>query len=83
MINHFKSHIVEFYDGKFAVRKLKVSLFYLIFNYRYYDTNEPLKFNDWGTENMEYISLDSLEKAKSLLLLISPRIKKIYENPFN
>mgnify|MGYP000729946247 CR=1 FL=1 len=72
--NPFKPHIVEFTDGTFAVRKS--SLFWWV-----YKGHNPHAIKWWMLEEYvpEYCIVDTLEKAKRLLIKGSLKAKVIHE----
>jgi len=67
--NPFKPHIVEFANGKFAVRKLTMS------GWKFYDSQRVKEDDYWWWDNVhnKWFQVDTKEMAQSLLEIISLR----------
>lgn len=84
--NPFRAHIVEFNNGKFAVRRLRLG-------YQYYDNQKIGKdkdndywWNSYTEGNNRYFLLDTLEGAKLVLemyqlrtVIKSRQVTRIYK----
>jgi len=83
-INPFRPHIVEFGNGKFAVRRLSFP------SWKYYDNQKSSKddywWNGFSESSRKFFEVDTLEVAQMLLEMVnlrkqvnSSKVVKVYQ----
>lgn len=78
MYNPLRPHIVEFTNGKFAIRK-----FVLPLGWQYYDNQALGKDTHWWSQpkHSEWFLMPTLDKAQCLLATLNNpplQVKKVY-----